>query len=94
MVKRSNSFFYKFDLIGSTPQLYIFNDERYKTKFSLIISIIIILFSILFTVYSFVEYFKYDNPSVVYSKDNDENTERIIYINFLYYRYSFNVSIS
>ena len=80
MVKSCKSFFYKFDLIGANPQLYIFNDERYKTKLSLFISIIILLFSIGFTTYSLVEYFKYDNPSVVYSKDNDENTERIIYI--------------
>ena len=80
MPKNCNSFLYKFNLIGITPQLYIFNDEKYKTKFSLITSIVIILSSIIFTVYSLIEYFKYDNPSVVYSKDNDENTERIIYI--------------
>ena len=69
---------YNFDLIGPSPQLYIFNNKRYKTFFSFIISIIIILFSVLFTIDSLNEYFKYESPIITYTKGNDKSTKRKI----------------
>ena len=78
MIEKLKLYIYSFDLIGISPQLLIFNEKRYKSKLSLIISIIIILFSIFFAIFSLNEYLKYNNPSIVYSKDNDEKTGRNI----------------
>ena len=76
MVNKCQSFFYFFDLVGTSPELYIFLNNRYKTIFSTILSIIIIFFSIFFTLYSLVEFFKYDSPIISYSKGNDKKTKR------------------
>ena len=81
MCSSCKSFFYLFDLIGPNPKLVIFKEERYKSIFSSILSIIIILVSIAFSIMPLIEYFKYDNPVIVYSKDNDSETKRIIYLN-------------
>ena len=78
MLSNCLSLLYSFDLIGETPQLLIFNSNRYKTIFSSIISILIVLFSIFLSLYSLNEYLRYDNPNLVYYKDNDSNTKRII----------------
>ena len=40
----------------------------------------IILFSIAFSIFSLIEYLKYKNPNVIYSKNNDKETERIFYL--------------
>lgn len=81
MFNNYKSFFYTFDLIGEIPQLLIFNNRRYKTLFSSIFSIIIIFFSIIFIILSLIQYLKYENPIVVYSKNNDIKTKRTIFIN-------------
>ena len=47
MLTKITNILYNFDLIGPSPQLYIYNNNRYKTFFSFIMSIIIILFSVL-----------------------------------------------
>ena len=78
MLSKFGKILYKFDLIGPSPQLYIFNNKRYKTFFSFIISIIIILFSVLFTIDSLNEYFKYESPIISYTKGNDKSTKRKI----------------
>ena len=78
MLAKISNILYNFDLIGPSPQLYIFNNKRYKTLFSFIISLIIILFSVFFTIFSLVEYFKYENPMISYTKGNDKNTKREI----------------
>ena len=57
MSKKCNNFLYFFDFIGPTPQLLIFNEKRYKSNLSSILSIFILLFSIIFTIYSLLEYF-------------------------------------
>ena len=74
------SFLYFFDLIWANPQLLIFNNRRYKTVLSSIGSILIIIFSIIFAIISLKEYLKYENPIIVYSKDNDAKTNRILNI--------------
>ena len=80
MFKKLQTFLYKLDLIGLTPQLFIFNKKIYSSLFSSILSFLICLFSVFFIVFSLNQYFKYDNPSIVYSKANDEETKREIFI--------------
>ena len=65
---------------GTSPELYVFNNNRYKTIFTSFLSIIIILFSIFFTLYSLVEFFKYDSPIISYSKGNDKKTKREFFL--------------
>ena len=45
MLTKISNILYNFDLIGPSPQLYIFNNNRYKTFFSFIISVTIIFLS-------------------------------------------------
>ena len=78
MLEKISNILYNFDLIGPSPQLYIFNNNRYKTFFSWIISLIIIIFSVFFTIFLLVQYFKYENPIISYTKGNDKSTKREI----------------
>jgi len=74
------SILYKIDLVGASPKLLIFKNQRYKSLLSLLISLLIIIASIIFTIYTLIEYFKYQSPIVVYSKDNEIETNRTINI--------------
>ena len=78
MLIKIQSFLSTIDLIGIIPQLYIFNNNKYNSFLSSIISFIILLFSIFFAVFSLNEYLKYQNPFVIYSKANDMNTGRSV----------------
>ena len=80
MLNKCKSFIYKFDLIGETPQLLIFGNNRYKSSISSLISIILILFSIIYIIFSLVQYFKYDTPIVIYSKNSDDTTSRFKFL--------------
>ena len=73
-------FLYNFDILGPNPKLYIFKNEKYKSLFSLIISLIIIFLSFIFILYSLIIYFKFDKPTVSYTKSNDLNEERKIFL--------------
>ena len=79
MIESLKSFLYLFDLIGKSPQLLIFNNYRNKSILSSLISLIIILISIAFSIYAILEYLKYINPNITFSKDNDGETNRNIY---------------
>ena len=81
MFKNCKTFLYTFDLIGVSPQLLIFNNKRYKSILSSIISIIIFLFSLAIIIFSFIQYFKYQKPIISYSKGNDEETKRSMILN-------------
>ena len=76
MFEKCKSFLFTLDLIGTSPQLYIFNNKRYKSLLSSLFSVIIIIISLFFSIFSLLQYFKYDSPYIGYSKDNDENTNR------------------
>ena len=80
MLQKAVNFIYNFDIIGPSPKLYIFNKERYQSFFSLIFSLLIIIVSIVFILYSIVNYIINDRPTVIYSKSNDKNEERKINI--------------
>ena len=78
MIDKCNSLLITFDLIGTSPQLYMYSNKRYKSLFSSIISILISLFSIIFALFSIFDYLKYQSPIVSFSKDSDLNTKREI----------------
>ena len=78
---RSNvkKFLLKFDFIGPIPEFRILDDTRYKSIFSSILSILLIIFSIVFVIYSFDEYLN-QNPKVEYYKNNDYTTNKTFVI--------------
>ena len=76
MIEKISDILYNFDLIGPSPQLYIFYNNRYKTFFSFIVSLIIILFSVFFTIFSLVQYFKFESPIISYTKGNEKSAKR------------------
>jgi len=80
MFKKCKSILFYFDLIGISPQLLTFRNKRYKSIFSAFTSVIIIIFSIIFIILSLVQYLKYESPIITYSKGNDENTRREVFI--------------
>ena len=80
----------KFDFIGCVPQFRILDETRYKSIFSSILSIILILFSIALVSYSFSE-FIHKNPKVEYYKSNDDLTNKTFLISnsLLMFQYDF-----
>ena len=78
MPNKYENIFLDFDFLGQVPQLRIFKSYNYKSKINSILSILIILISVAFTIYSFIDFFEYKNPSIIYSKSNDKTTERSI----------------
>ena len=52
MLKKCKLFLYSIDAIGTRPQLFIFNNKRYKSIFSSLTSLFIIFISIIFVIYS------------------------------------------
>ena len=78
MCLNSPDILYIFDILGPSPKLLIFNNERYKSFVSSIISIIIIIVMIMISIIFIVQYFDYDSPMVSYSKSNDKSTNRAI----------------
>ena len=65
----------KCDFIGAIPEFRILNEARYKSIFSSILSILLIIFSIVFVIYSFDEYLN-QTPKVEYYKNNDYSTNK------------------
>ena len=65
-------------MLSSPSYLRIFNEDSYKSIFSSILSIVLIVVSITFTIFSLIDYLEYKNPVVIYSKDNDKETNRTI----------------
>ena len=81
MIRKCQNFLNSIDIIGVTPQLLIFNNKRYKSIFTSITSLLIIIFSIIFAIFSLIQYLKFKNPIIVYSKANDEKTQRRFNLN-------------
>ena len=78
MINKIINYIYNFDVMGPIPKLYIFNKERYQSIFSLIVSLLVIILSIIYIFYSLIDYFKNEKPTVVYSKSNDKSEQRKI----------------
>ena len=70
---------FKIDFLGIVPQLKILNNNIYKSMFSSIISLIIIIFSVAFVIYSFMEFMN-QKPMIDYYKSNDFITNKTIKI--------------
>ena len=79
----------KFDFIGPFPEFRILNETRYKSIFSSILSILLIIFSIGFAIYSFYDYF-HQIPKVEYYKNNDFSTNKTLVLSdtLLMFKYS------
>ena len=90
MVFKSKQILLKCDFIGYIPELRILDEARYKSIFSSILSILLIIFSIIFVTYSFIEYLN-QNPKIEYYKNNDYSTNKTYAISdsFLMFHYSF-----
>ena len=71
--KSIKNFIIKFDLLGPAPSLRTFCENNFKSFKSAIISIIGILMVIAFLIYSIIDYSKFDNPTIVYWKDNTKS---------------------
>jgi len=80
MAKTYKSILFKLDFIGIIPQLKIFNNNIYKSIFSSIFSVLVICFSIVFGIYSFIEFIN-QSPMIDYYKANDFATNKIIETN-------------
>ena len=79
MVFKIKSLLFKCDFIGFIPQFRVLNEFRYKTLFSSILSILIIIFSIVFVTNSFLDFID-QNPKVEYYKNNDYETNKTFLI--------------
>ena len=78
MPNKIKSFFYNFDFTGLIPKFRILKEDSYKSIPSTIISIIIIISAITFTIYSIIEFFKFENPSISYIKSYDTEYNKFI----------------
>ena len=89
MVFNSKQILLKFDFIGAIPEFRVLDETRYKSIFSSILSILLIIFSVVFVIYSFNEYLN-QNPKVEYYKNNDYSTNKTFVISdsLLIFKYS------
>jgi hypothetical protein len=78
------------DLLGPTPSLTIFKDNRYKSLKSEIISIIGIIGIIAFSVYSIYDFFMFNNPSIIYFKDNTQAKKMTVNLNDILFMFRLN----
>ena len=78
------------DLLGPTPTLTIFKDNRYKSLKSAIISILGILGIIAFSVYSIYDFFMFNNPSIIYFKDNTQAKKMTVNLNDILFMFRLN----
>ena len=69
----------KCDFVGFIPHFRILNEFRYKSVFSSILSLLIILFSIIFILFSFID-FIHQKPKIEYYKSNDYETNKTFLI--------------
>jgi len=79
MANSFKSILFNIDFLGIIPQLKIFNSKIYKSIFSSIFSILIIIFSVGFGIYSLIEFIN-QNPMIDYYKTNDFITNKTIQI--------------
>ena len=89
MVFKSKEILLKCDFIGFIPEFRILDETRYKSIFSSILSIMLIIFSVFFVIYSFGEYLN-QNPKVEYYKNNDYTTNKTFVISDSLLMFQFN----
>ena len=73
MFKKNKNFIFAFDIYRMSAEINTFNGDN-KTKGGLVVSFIFIALSILYALFTLINYFKYSTPSVIYFKENEQNT--------------------
>ena len=68
-----DSCFFNLDILSNPPSLRIFGNYNYKTTWSTIISIIVMIFSFGFALYASLNYFHFEQPNIFYLKKNIYN---------------------
>ena len=77
MLEKMRSCLFLFDFMGLYPNLRILNNDNYKSTFSSTISVLIILLSLSFSVYSIIDYLN-QNPIISYYKSVDNEVNKTI----------------
>jgi len=85
------SILFSFDFLGISPQLEILNNKIYRSIFSSLLSLITIIFSVAFVIYSFIEFIN-QNPMIDYHKNNDFVTNKTIKINESFIMFKINAT--
>ena len=89
MFKKLKKLLFLLDFSGTSPNLRILNNNNYKSILSSIISIIIIIISLSFVVYSIID-FANQNPIISYYKNIDNNINKTFQISdsFLMFKFT------
>jgi hypothetical protein len=87
-------FILQLDLLGPTPSLTIFNNNNYKSFKSAIISLLGILAIIAFSLYSIIDFFKFDNPTIIYLKENSQTNNITLNLNDILFMFQINYNTS
>ena len=80
MCPKIKLFLYRFDFIGIVPQFRILKYDSFRSIFSLITSIIITIASIVFSIYSIIDYLKFNNSTISYLNRYDNTLNNTIFI--------------
>ena len=80
-MSNKKSLFFKFDILSDYPKLKIFGNYNYKTTWSTIISILVIIFSFGFALYSSLKYFDFEEPNIYYWKNSVHDKNLTIKLN-------------
>ena len=91
MGKTFKSILFNFDFLGISPQMKILNNKIYKSMLSSLLSLIIIIFSVVFGIYSFIEFIN-QNPMIDYYKNNDFLTNKTIKISESFIMFQINTT--
>ena len=89
MFKKLKKLLFLLDFSGTSPNLRILNNNNYKSILSSLISIIIIIISFSFVVYSIID-FANQNPIINYYKNIDNNINKTFQISdsFLMFKFT------
>ena len=79
MLESLRTFMYLFDLIGKNPQLLIFSRYCNKSILSALVSLIIILISINFSILAILEYLKFRIRRIIMEKPLEIFIKKIFY---------------
>ena len=88
---KMKSILFSFDFLGIAPQMEILNNKIYKSIFSSLLSLITIIFSVTFGIYSFIEFIN-QKPMIDYHKNNDFVTKKTIKINESFIMFKINAT--
>ena len=80
MLRKIKSFLFLVDFMGLYPNLRVLNNDNYKSTFSSTFSVLIILLSLSFSVYSIIDYLN-QNPIISYYKSVDNEVNKTIKLN-------------